>query len=89
MSVAQTEKEREHVSCIAWMRKEVQDEENAMQQDERGTLAGLAVLCRSEAHLTLAAVASGCIQALAILAQVDIVCTLIHVWNTNKMHGRV
>lgn len=42
-------------------------------------LTGLAVFCRSEAHLALAAVASWSIQTLAIFTQVHVVCTLIHV----------
>lgn len=46
----------------------------------RSTLAGLAVFCRSEAHLTLAAIASRGVQTLAVLTQVHIVCTLVHVW---------
>lgn len=43
------------------------------------TLAGLAIFCRSEAHLTLAAIASRGVQTLAVLTQVHIVCTLVHV----------
>lgn len=42
-------------------------------------LAGLVVLCRGEAHLTLTAVSAWSIQALTVLTQVHIVCTLIHV----------
>lgn len=43
------------------------------------TLAGLAVLCGVEAHLALAAVTPGCIEALAILTQVHVVRTLVHI----------
>lgn len=45
----------------------------------RSTLAGLAIFCRSEAHLTLAAIASRGVQTLAVLTQVHIVRTLVHV----------
>ena len=44
------------------------------------TLAGLAVLSWSEAHLTLAAVATRCVQTLAVLTQVHVVRTFVHVW---------
>lgn len=43
------------------------------------TLTGFAVFCGCEAHLTLAAVATRSIQTLAVLTQVHVVCTLIHV----------
>ena len=43
------------------------------------TLAGLAVLSRGEAHLTLAAVATRSVQTLAVLTQVHVVSTLIHI----------
>lgn len=42
-------------------------------------LTSLAVFCRSESHLTLAAVAARSIQTLAVFTQVHIVCTLIHI----------
>lgn len=42
-------------------------------------LTGLVVLCRGEAHLTLTAVSAWSVQALTVLTQVHIVCTLIHV----------
>lgn len=44
------------------------------------TLAGLAVLCGIEAHLTLAAVTPRCIETLSVLTQVHIVRTLVHIW---------
>lgn len=50
-----------------------------MRQNECGTLTGLAVFCGSEAHLTLAAVATRSVQTLAVLTQVHVVCALIHV----------
>lgn len=52
-----------------------------MWPNEWGTLTGLAVFCRSEAHFALAAVAAWSIQTLSVLTQVHVVCTLIHVWN--------
>ena len=44
------------------------------------TLAGLAVLGGSEAHLTLAAVAARRVQTLAVLTQVHVVRAFVHVW---------
>jgi len=43
------------------------------------TLAGLAVVSRGEAHLTLAAVSSRSVQTLAVLTQVHVIRALIHV----------
>jgi len=54
---------------------------------ERRTLAGPAVLRGSEAHLTLAAVAARCVQTLAVLTQVHVVRTLIHVWEEGETVG--
>lgn len=51
-----------------------------MWQNESSTLTRLAVFCRRKAHLALAAVATWSIQTLAVLTQVHVVCTLIHVW---------
>lgn len=45
-------------------------------------MAGLAVLGGGEAHLALAAVPPGSVQALAVLAQVHVVRALVHVCNT-------
>ena len=44
------------------------------------TLAGLAVLSGSEAHLTLAAVTTRRVQTLAVLTQVHVVRAFVHVW---------
>ena len=54
---------------------------------ERRTLTGLAVLCSGEAHLALTAIASRSVQTLAVLTQVHVVRTFIHVWNT--AHQRI
>lgn len=48
------------------------------------TLTGFAVFCGCEAHLTLAAVAARSVQTLAVLTQVHVVRTLVHVWDRTK-----
>lgn len=61
------------------MKETNKTEQNSACQAERSTLTGLAVLCRREAHLTLAAITPRSVQTLAVLTQVDVVCTLVHV----------
>lgn len=53
--------------------------ERGIKRRESSTLTGLAVLGGGEAHLALAAVPAGRVQALAVLAQVHVVRALIHV----------
>lgn len=43
-------------------------------------MAGSAVGGWSEAHLTLAAIRTGDIEALSVLAKIYVFCTLIDIW---------
>lgn len=55
---------------------------------ESSTLTGLAVLRGGEAHVALAAVPAGSVQALAVLAQVYVVRALVHVCNRVQRYCR-
>lgn len=49
------------------------------------TLAGSAVGGWSEAHLTLAAIRTGDVEALSVLTKIYVFCTLIDIWGREQI----